>query len=153
MISTLKISKHSLLNKCFHLFSNLEIPKFLNTKGPKLYTISEKLNLLVFKIVNKLDYRETVKYALKNKFMHFTTLQKFANKLTNYLKNQIKKASKQILQNLKNNYLAIDGTGLSKCQASRYYERQVGFLKSAKLYDKLSILIDIDSLCILKYNF
>ena len=153
MTPTLKIKKDSLLNKCFDLFQRLEIPKFLNIKGPKLYTILEKLTLLIFKNITNLDYREVVKFTFSNKYMHFTTLQKFASKLSNYLRRQIKKATKLILENLKIKQIAIDGSGFSKTNISSYYERRVGLLKKKRQFDKLSILIDIDSLNILDFNF
>ena len=148
----LSYTENSLFKRILVLFEKSKLKNFYNKTGHKWYKTQEKLTLLVFKILNQKSYRD-LEFEINRRKIHFSTIQKFANNLANFLKNKIKIISKILFFQLKKQNLAIDGTGLSKCQASRHYERRVGFLKSAKLYDKLSILIDIDSLCILKFKF
>ena len=44
--------------------------------------------------------------------------------MSNFLKNKIKLISKILFFQLKRKCVAIDGTGLTKCQASRHYEKK-----------------------------
>lgn len=152
MKQNLLYSNDSLFKRVLSLFEKTKIKDFYNQTGHKWYKTSEKLTLLVFKILNQKSYRD-LEFEINNKNIHFTTIQKFASKMSNFLKNKIKSISKILFFQLKRKCVAVDGSGLSKCFASRHYEKRVGYLKSAKLYDKLSILIDIDSLVILNYKF
>ena len=148
----IKYRDNSLFKRVLVLFEKAKIKEYYNKTGHKWYKTSEKLTLLVFKVLNQKSYRD-LEFEINNKPIHYTTIQKFASNMSNFLKNRIKGISQILFFQLKRKYVAIDGTGLSKCQASRHYEKRIGILKSAKLYDKLSILIDIDSLIVLNYKF
>lgn len=110
----------------------------------------------MYKVINDKSYRELVnEININNKVPHFTTLQKFADKLSTKLVTKIRRISYLICESLKRvkKLASIDGTGLSKCRASRHYEKRIGYIKSAKLFDKLSILTDCESKLILDWKF
>jgi len=152
----LRLSQDSFFNKIISYFHKVKIKSFYNVKGTKWYTAQEKLAFLVYKIINDLSYREVIdEIEVNGKKPHYTTLQKFADSLSTKLITKIRRISYLICESLKRvkKLASIDGTGLSKCRASRHYERRVGHLKSAKLFDKLSILVDCESKLILDWKF
>lgn len=154
MIS-LNYTLDSIINKIFAYFKRVNIKSFYNVKGTKWYSTQEKLAFLVFKILNFKSYRDLNEIQINGKTPHFTTLQKFADKMSTKLIHKIKAISYLICKSLKRvkKLAAIDGTGLSKCRASRHYEKRIGFVKSTKLFDKLSILVDCESKLILDWKF
>ena len=150
------ISKDCTFNKIISYFDKVNLKSFYNVKGTKWYTTQEKLAFLVYKIINDLSYRNLVnEIQINNKVPHFTTLQKFADNLSTKLIMKIRRIGYLICESLKRvkKLASIDGTGLSKCRASRHYEKRIGYIKSAKLFDKLSILTDCESKLILDWKF
>ena len=152
----LKLNNNCFFNKIISYFDKVKIKSFYNVKGTKWYTTQEKLAFLVYKIINDLSYREVVgEININDKTPHFTTLQKFADNLSTKLVSKIRRISYLICESLKRvkRLASIDGTGLSKCRASRHYEKRIGYVKSSKLFDKLSILTDCESKFILDWKF
>ena len=151
----LKYSEDAIINKIFSYFEKVNIKSFYNVKGTKWYSTQEKLVFLVYKILNLKSYRDLSEIEINGKTPHFTTLQKFADKMSTLLIHKLKVISYLICKSMTRlkKLAAIDGTGLSKCRASRHYEKRIGFVKSAKLFDKLSILVDCESKLILDWKF
>jgi transposase len=136
--------KRTLIQKLNALFNKARIPKWLHHFGPKKYLLREHLLLLFLKEKLRFSYREIVSIApcfgIK-KIPHYTTLQKLAARLPMkiwliILKSSIKAAWK---------WVAIDGTGISRTSASRYYYYRIDRIDPINKHVQLIIAVDVES--------
>jgi len=136
--------KRTLIQKLNALFNKARIPKWLHHYGPKKYLLKEHMLLLFLKEKLRLSYREIISIASCfgiEKIPHYTTLQKLATRLPMriwliILKNSIKAAW---------HWIAIDGTGISRTSASRYYYYRIDRIDPINKHIQLIIAVDIKS--------
>ena len=136
-----KKKETKLLKKLNGFRRRLNLPNWLHHFGPKKYISWEILQLLILKERYHLSYRRTVEIAeLFMKIIpHFTTLQKFAKRISTNLLNMILFFSAKLR---KVEIATIDATGISRQYASEHYKKRIDRLKPIKQAIKLSILSD-----------
>jgi transposase len=134
----------TLIQKINDLFKKSRIPKWLHHFGPKKYLLKEHLLLIFLKEKLRLSYREIVSIASCfriKKIPHYTTLQKLAARLPVriwmlILRNSINAAW---------DWIAIDGTGISRTSASCYYYYRIDRIDPINKHVQLLIAVDIKS--------
>lgn len=130
-----------LLKKLNAFKRRINLPKWLHHYGPKKYISWDILRLLILKERYHLSYRRTIEMTelFMRKIPHFTTLQKFAKKISANLLNMILLFSAKLK---KVEIAAIDATGISRQYASEHYKKRIDRLKPIKQALKLSLLSD-----------
>jgi len=130
-----------LLKKLTAFKRRINLPKWLHHFGPKKYISWEIFQLLILKERYHLSYRRTIEIAelFMKKIPHFTTLQKFAKRISVGMLNMILFFSVKLR---KVQVAAIDATGISRQYASEHYKKRIDRLKPIKQAIKLSVLSD-----------
>lgn len=144
MPTTMKKRK-TLLKKLNAIVRKARVPKHLNksNKGPKTYTARQHVKCLLLRQKHKCTYEELVDDYLPyyfNDIPERSTLIKFANRLSVHLWSRILAASSDEECNL----AAIDGTGISRTNASNYYLHRIDSDNPIKRYIKLSIMVNVE---------
>lgn len=131
------------------LYSN----KFCN----KIYTQFQHLFLLVYKQYRKFTYEELLtdlesNFELKaylglKKLPHYTTLIKFAKRISDDVINKLHLAFKKMLPQPKK--VAIDATGISLDNASLHYCKRIGLPIKKRPFMKSTFVVDIENFTIL----
>jgi len=107
--------------------------------------------LLVYKEKLNQSYRRFVETCTENnvqhmlcikRIPHFTTIQKFMQRMNKTLFEKLVRACRKLLQ-LKDVTAAIDGTGFSNTNPSHHYVKRIGATKPVKNYTKTVFLADI----------
>ena len=141
-----------------YYYANIVFPRYSNEFSKKLYSQPALFTILAMKIYTKSTYREIIdlisvsseikRFLRIKKAPHFTTIQKFFQKLS---ERKLKDINKLILsENVKKcDMIALDGTGFTNDYADKYYAKIRK--KERKSYVKNHITIDVDSRFILHY--
>jgi len=130
-----------LLKKLNAFRRRINLPKYLHHFGPKKYFSWEIFQLLILKERYHLSYRRVMEIAelFMKEIPHFTTIQKFAKRISTNLLNTILFFSAKLR---KVEFAVIDSTGISRQYASEHYKKRIDRLKPIKQAIKLSVLSD-----------
>ena len=145
---------------CLRIFEEIRFPVRFSHFSKKMYGNFAHTFLLIYKERLNLSYRRFVEIASENNLQrmlcikripHFTTLQKFMQRIPKRIFEKMVKACHKLL-NLKDVTASIDGTGFSNTNPSHYYvkrsaeqEREI----KVKNYTKTLFLADNKSKLIL----
>ena len=142
---------------CYELFEIAELPLHFSKYSNKLYSVYQKLFLLVYKQFRKFTYEELLTdladnislraYLGLNKLLNYTTLIKFAKKLPTDVLNRLVLAFKQLIPKPKK--VAIDATGITLDNASQHYCKRIGLKSKKRPFMKTTFIVDIESYIIL----
>lgn len=139
-------------NVCFEV----RLPFRFSTFSKKMYGNFVHVFLCVYKEKLNLSYRRFVEVCSENNMQrmlcikripHFTTLQKFVQRMPKTLFEKLVRACRKLLQ-LKDVTAAIDGTGFSNTNPSHYYQKRIDG-KEVKNYTKTVFLTDLKTKLIL----
>ena len=139
-------------NVCFEV----RLPFRFSTFSKKMYGNFVHVFLCVYKEKLNLSYRRFVEVCNENnlqrmlsikKIPHFTTIQKFVQRMNKSLFEKLVRACRKLL-NLKNVVGAIDGTGFSNTNPSQYYQNRIN-AERVKNYTKTVFLTDLNTKLIL----
>lgn len=142
--TTMKKRK-TLLKKLNSIVRKARIPKYINksNKGPKIYTARLHVKCLLLRQKLKCTYEELVDDYLPYYFDDIperSTLIKFANRFPVYLWSRVLSASAEDECNV----AAIDGTGISRTNASHYYLHRIDSDNPVNRHIKLSIMVNVE---------
>jgi len=142
---------------CYELFRIAELPLHFSKFSNKLYSVYQKLFLLVYKQFRKFTYEELLTdlagnkelraYLGLNKLPHYTTLIKFVKKLPSLILDRLVLAFKKLIPNPKK--VAIDATGISLDNASPHYCKRIGLPFKKRPFMKTTFIVDIENYIIL----
>jgi len=142
---------------CYELFRIAELPLHFSKYSNKMYSVYQKLFLLVYKQFRKFTYEELLTdlsdnlslraYLGLNKLPNYTTLIKFAKKLPLKIFDKLILAFKNLIPKVKR--VAIDATGISLDNASQHYCKRIGLKTKKRPFMKTTFIVDIDKYIIL----
>lgn len=142
---------------CYDLFRIAELPLYFSKYSNKLYSVYQKLFLLVYKQFRKFTYEELLTdladnislraYLGLNKLPNYTTLIKFAKNLPQKILNKLVLAFKEIIPKPKK--VAIDATGMTLDNASQHYCKRIGLKSKKRPFMKTTFVVDIETYIIL----
>jgi len=137
-------------------FGGSSLSHALFYRSKKMYNNFVHVFLLVYKERLNVSYRRFVEIASENNLQrmlcikripHFTTLQKFMQKVDKRVFEKMVRACRKLL-NLKDVVASIDGTGFSNTNPSHYYSKRVDGV-SVKNLTKTVFLADNKSKLVL----
>jgi hypothetical protein len=133
----------------YRVLRNSRIPLFLHRKSNHVFTVWQHLVLLTIRQYEGKSYRMFVEWLIEAHYLrlflrlsripHFTTLQKFTDRINNALLEKII-SSFIVVSGTKHIFVGIDSTGFKVTHASQYYIERTGFRRK---YAKLSIGADV----------
>ncbi|MBU0456547.1 MAG: IS5 family transposase, partial [Nanoarchaeota archaeon] len=142
---------------CYELFRIAELPLHFSKFSNKLYSVYQKLFLLVYKQFRKFTYEELFTdladnislraYLGLNKLPDYTTLIKFAKRLPTDVLNKLVLAFKELIPKPKK--VAIDATGMTLDNASQHYCKRIGLRSKKRPFMKTTFIVDIESYIVL----
>ena len=142
---------------CYELFRIAELPIHFSKFSNKLYSVYQKLFLLVYKQFRKFTYEELLidlsdNFSLRaylglNKLPNYTTLIKFAKNLPTSVLNKLVLAFKELIPKPKK--VAIDATGMTLDNASQHYCKRIGLKSKKRPFMKTTFIVDIETYIIL----
>ena len=142
---------------CYDLFEIAELPLHFSKFSNKIYSVYNKLFLLVYKQFRKFTYEELLTdlsdnitlraYLGLNKLPDYTTLIKFAKNLPTEVLNKLVLAFKNLIPKPKK--VAIDATGMTLDNASQHYCERVGLKSKKRPFMKTTFIVDIERYLIL----
>jgi len=142
---------------CYELFRIAEIPLHKSKFSNKKFTSYQHLFLLVYKQFRKFTYEELLTdlasnlelrtYLGLNKLPHYTTLIKFASRLSLKVVNSLVLAFKKFVPKPKK--VAIDATGITLDNASLHYCKRIGLKTKKRPFMKTTFVVDIETYLIL----
>ena len=139
-------------------YSKIVLNKYSSNFSKHDFTQPALFTLLAVKIYTRSTYRQIIdllelsdkiqQYLHLKKVPHYTTLQKFFQRLPTAI---LKELNKQILRNhqINGEIIALDGSGFTNDYADKYYA--IIRRKERKSYVKNHISIDVDSRLILHF--
>jgi hypothetical protein len=147
----LKESRYvKLANTMYRVLRNSRIPLFLHRKSNHVFTMWQHLVLLTIRQYEGKSYRMFVEWLIEAHYLrlflrlsripHFTTLQKFTERINNALLERII-SSFIVITGTKHIFVGIDSTGFKITHASQYYTDRIGLRR--RKYAKLSIGADV----------
>lgn len=147
----MKESKYVRMAKMIlQILKHSRIPLFLYRKSNHIYTVWQHVILLAIRQYEGKSYRMFADWLIEacylrmfiqlSKIPHFTTLQKFADRITGTILERIV-ANIILLTGVKQVFLGTDSTGFKPTNASQYYTYTAKLRK--KKYVKLSIGADM----------
>ena len=145
---------------CYELFRIAELPLYFSKYSNRIYSSFQKLFLLVYKQFRKFTYEELMTDIADNislreylgfvKIPDFTTLIKFAKKLTNEVLERLMSAFRKLIPEPKR--VAIDATGIALDNASLHYCTRIGKPYKKRPFLKTTFFVDIDNYIILLHK-
>ena len=133
----------------YRVLKNSRIPLFLHRKSNHVFTMWQHLVLLTIRQYQGKSYRMFVEWLIEAHYLrlflglsrvpHFTTLQKFTDRINNTLLEKII-SSFIVISGTRRVFIGIDSTGFKMTHASQYYTERTGFRRK---YAKLSIGADV----------
>ena len=133
----------------YRVLRNSRIPLFLHRKSNHVFTMWQHLVLLTIRQYEGKSYRMFVEWLIEAYYLrlflglsripHFTTLQKFTERITYSLLEKII-SSFIVISGTRHIFAGIDSTGFKITHASQYYTERTGFRRK---YAKLSIGADV----------
>jgi Transposase DDE domain len=141
-----------LANTMYHVLRNSRIPLFLHRKSNHVFTVWQNIVLVAIRQYEGKSYRRMfVEWLIEAHYLrlflqlsripHFTTLQKFADRINSSLLGKII-SSFIILTCARHIVAGIDSTGFKLTHASEYYTKRANLSRRRK-YAKLSIGADV----------
>jgi hypothetical protein len=142
---------------CYELCRISGLMLYSHKFSKKLFTQFQHLFLLVYKQFRKFTYEELLTdlesnlelkvYLGLKKLPHYTTLIKFAKRLSSKVLERLFSAFKNIISNPKK--VAIDSTGISLDNASPHYCKRIGLPFKKRPFMKTSFIVDIENYFVL----
>ena len=133
----------------YRVLRNSRIPLFLHRKSNHVFTMWQHLVLLTIRQYEGKSYRMFIEWLVEAYYLrlflglsripHFTTLQKFADRISNTLLEKII-SSFIVISGTKHIFAGIDSTGFKITHASQYYTERTA---ARRKYAKLSIGADV----------
>lgn len=133
----------------YRILKNSGIPIFLHRKSNHLFTVLQHIVLLTIRQYESKSYRMFTEWLVEAHYVriftqlsripHFTTLQKFADRINNVLLGKII-SSFIVFTGRRQIFGGIDSTGFKLTHASQHYTERV---KLSRMYAKLSIGADV----------
>ena len=155
MIITSKFKK--IADFCYELFKITKLPLHFSKFSNKIYSVYQKLFLLIYKQSRKFTYEELLTdladntslrdYLNLNKLPYYTTLIKFSKRLLTKILNKLVLAFKYWIPKPKK--VAIDATGITLDNASQHYCKRIGLKSKKRPFMKTTFVVDIDHYLIL----
>ena len=148
-IITYKFNKFSKIID--ELCRSAQIPKYFRYVQKKTYNNYQHLFLLIAKEHSKYDYRSFIeslydskipKYIKLKKIPHFTTLQKFAKRLSANIVDKLVFLTKNLFKK-KGNILGADSTGMELDHASSHYCKRIDREEPIKGFVNLNMICDV----------
>lgn len=139
-----KRKKERYLNKFNGLLRGAKVPFYLHRMGPKKFTSWKLIKLGLLKEKFGCSFRDIVEFAdiVGIEEIHFTTLQKFLQRVPQELWNLLQRLSADLEEV---DIAAVDSTGISRTNASKHFLWKIHRKGPDKQALKLSILADCDS--------
>jgi DDE family transposase len=138
-----------LADTMFRVLKHARIPLFSNRKSNHIFTIWQHIVLVTIRQYEGKSYRMFVDWLFEaiylrsflrlSRIPHFTTLQKFTDRISNSLLEKII-SSFIVISGTKHIFVGIDSTGFKMTHASHYYTERTGLRRR---YAKLSIGADV----------
>ena len=133
----------------FRGLKHARIPLFSNRKSNHIFTIWQHVVLITIRQYEGKSYRMFVDWLFEacylrsflrlSRIPHFTTLQKFTDRINNSLLEKII-SSFIVISSTKHIFVGIDSTGFKVTHASQYYTDRIGMRRK---FAKLSIGADV----------
>ena len=133
----------------FRVLKHARIPLFSNRKSNHIFTIWQHIVLIAIRQYEGKSYRMFVEWLIEAYYLrsflrlsripHFTTLQKFTDRINNSLLEKII-SSFIVISGTKHIFAGIDSTGFKITHASQYYTDRTELRRK---YAKLSIGVDV----------
>ncbi len=133
----------------FRVLKHARIPLFSNRKSNHIFTIWQHIVLVAIRQYEGKSYRMFVEWLIEAYYLrsflrlsripHFTTLQKFTDRINNSLLEKII-SSFIVISGTKHIFAGIDSTGFKITHASQYYTDRTELRRK---YAKLSIGVDV----------
>ena len=133
----------------FRVLKHARIPLFSNRKSNHIFTIWRHIVLVAIRQYEGKSYRMFVEWLIEAYYLrsflrlsripHFTTLQKFTDRINNSLLEKII-SSFIVISGTKHIFAGIDSTGFKITHASQYYTDRTELRRK---YAKLSIGVDV----------
>ncbi|HKG41749.1 MAG TPA: IS5 family transposase [Nitrososphaeraceae archaeon] len=138
-----------LADTMFRVLKYARIPLFLHRKSNQIFTVWQHVVLLTIRQYEDKSYRMFVQWLVEAHYLrmflqltripHFTTLQKFTDRINNGLLGKII-SSFIIFTGTRHIFVGVDSSGFKVTHASQYYTERV---KLRRKYTKLSIGADV----------
>lgn len=151
MSSTMK-KRETLENKALHLWNKAGLPIFFNKYGPKK-TPAWRIYLCHLEYtVHAPAWRRAANFMndYYNESRHWTTWQKAINKWPAYVWDALAQAS---VDEVPCEIAAIDGTGLSRSNASQYYLHRIDSELKVKRPVQAMVMVDVNRRKFLSWRF
>jgi len=148
-MSVYGISVSKFYKVCLRVFSEVRFPIRFSNFSKRMYGNFVHVFLLVYKERLNVSYRRFVQIAEEagwvrmlgiKRVPHFTTLQKFLQRVPKTFFERMVRACRKLL-NLKNLEACVDGTGFSNTNPSHHYIKRVDGVE-VKNYTKTTFLTD-----------
>lgn len=142
---------------CYELFRIAKLPLHFSKYSNRLYSVFQKLFILVYKQFRKFTYEDLLTdlsdnltlraYLGLNKLPHYTTLIHFSKRLPMNVLDKLVLAFKKLIPKPKK--VAIDATGISLDNASPHYCKRIGLPTKKRPFMKTTFIVDIENYFIL----
>ena len=127
----------------FRVLKHARIPLFSNRKSNHIFTIWQHIVLVAIRQYEGKSYRMFVEWLVEAYYLrlflglsripHFTTLQKFTDRINNSLLEKII-SSFIVISGTKHIFAGIDSTGFKITHASQYYTERTGLEENMRNY-------------------
>jgi hypothetical protein len=134
----------------FRILNKSRIPLFLHKKSNHIFTLWQHIVLLVLRQYENKSYRMFVEWLFEAYYLrmfmqlshipHYTTLQKFAARISGTILGRIISSFILLLSNIRRLFISIDSSGFKLSNASQYYTDKVNLHKK---YLKLSTGVEV----------
>lgn len=134
-------TKNKLINKVKHLCKVAQIPKWFHHFGPKRFQAWQHLLGLLVKEVFRLSYRRASCFLEEfySINVHWTTLQKFRQRLPLYVWQKILAATTPDTIEV----AAVDGTSLQRSNPSEHYLKKIASEEKVSIPVYLNAMVDV----------
>jgi hypothetical protein len=133
-----------------HVLRNARMPIFLHVKSNHIFTVWQHMVLLVIRQYEGKSYRLFSEWLVEAYYLrmflrlshvpHFTTLQKFTERVNGTMLEKIISSFIIILTNIRQIFVGVYSSGFKATHASQYYAERV---KLRRKYIKLSLGADL----------
>jgi hypothetical protein len=134
----------------FRILNKSRIPLFLHKKSNHIFTVRQHIVLLVLRQYENKSYRMFVEWLFEAYYLrmfmqlsnipHYTTLQKFAARVSGTILEKIISSFILLLTNIRKIFTGIDSSGFKSTHSSQYYAERT---RLRKKWIKLSIGADV----------
>ena len=144
--------RNTLEQKAFDLWQKAGLPEFFNKKGPKKTPAWQVYLAHLEYTTHAPAWRRTSNFMTDyyNKQRHWTTWQKAISKWPQWVWDALAKAS---VGEEECPIAAIDGTGLSRTNASQHYLKKINSENKVKRYVQSVVMIDVEKRKFLSWRF